>query len=217
MANVTAQAVIEASRDAHPSYNRVAHPDKILGRYLTRYQQRLLSQIAQLKPDAIVARFEFDVAIHDFEFGEELPAHILIHGGDVTYRTGEQPSTPLTIVGFEQRLGSYRIPTAYRDRTHIYLSGQASDWTMYDVVSIRYFPQGAEITELTQELDLPGQALDVCAARLAYFMGSKTKDATPPIDINQLLGEANACESLFIDEITGRKLVSVNHHPVERW
>lgn len=216
MANVTVQECFDAARDIHPAFNDSAMPNGVLARFLTRYQQRLLTQIAQIKKDAIVDKFDFHVPGFDFELGERLPDHILIHGADVFYENSNIDPVPLTIVGFDQRLNRYIGPTAYVDRPKIFLIGRTDDWTPFLSVTVRYFPKGGTITDLEQELELPGQALDPCATALASFMaGRLEKDAAPPINPAELLAEAEHAEARYIDEITGRKQVTVYHPSVE--
>lgn len=214
MANITAQEAIRAARDEHRTFDDARHTNATLLRFLSRYQQRLLGEIAQLKPDAIAEPYEIDVASYDFELGEGLPAAILIHGGTVHNVNSDIDPETLDIVGYSERLQRRAGPAAYINGSTLFLLGRATDWERYTRIDLSYFPGGGTLTALSDTLDLPKQSLDTCAAALAAFMAGRTTDEK--IDVRKYEFAAAAAEKSYVDVMTERNRVIV-HYPTTDW
>lgn len=209
--SVTVADVLLHARDAHPAFNRRATGDGPVLRFLTRYQQDILSRLAQIKKSAVQSTFELEVpAEADFADGDYLPEHILVHGGDVVFTDTNRAKKPLALVTFAQRLEDRAFGAYVQDR-NIKLLGVFSDWADVDHIDVYYFPRGEELTGRTSEFDLPGQPLAMLVAAAVHFLAGRATvtEADPPLDVAGLKHEKYEAEEVWIDQVTGRRYAVV--------
>ena len=208
---VTVADVIQSLRDAHPEFGPDWLPDAVFVRFLSRYQQRLLGKIAPIKPDALVAVQTVTLPLADFAAGAPLEPHLLIHGGTVHFQNANRWPEPLQFVGFDRRLERpFPGYGAYVDGATLHLLGTEEDWNEVARIEIRYFPEPAPLAALTDPLTLPKQPLDVCVAACADFAARRAPlSSVSPAERAQFVAEFQEAEERYIDEVTGRRKVTV--------
>lgn len=201
------EQVILNARDEHPAFTRRSTPDAPLLRFLTRLQQRLLSEISHWKKDAVQEVYEVDLPLVEFDDGEELPAHLLVHGGTVYFNHASRDPEELHVVQFADRLRRYRFRWgAYVQVSTLKLLGREQDWSTVDRLEVFYFPEGPELTARDSEFILPGQPLNCLTAAVADFLASRTEG----VDVQEYAARAGASEEAYLDQVTGRRRATVS-------
>lgn len=197
-----AAGIINGARDAHPALDKKSTPDHVALRWLAKYQQGLLTEIAQWKPDALHVDQEIDLPLVDFDAGEALDEYLVLHGGTITFVDTQRKPEPLVLVDYLLRLDQPPPLAAYVRAGTLFLLGTAEDWTDVSTVTLDLFPAGPDALELTEELLLPGTPRRACEAALATFMATRAEVA------NKVPDPAGAVDS-YLDEITGRRRAKV--------
>lgn len=204
---VTVEQAIEHARDIHPALDPFLAPDPLLLRFLSRYQQRLLAELADLKRDLLKETYELDLAAYDFEFGEQLPEYLLVHGGTVVFTNSRRDPEPFELVPYRERLDAwqYRWGGYLNGEGLLLLLGREADWNEVSRIDVHYFPKGALLALPADAFVLPGMPLDVLAEQAAYFLARRLpKDVDPPVDKAWHKAEALSAEEKYIDQVTGR-------------
>ena len=210
---MTAADVFDAAREYFPAGDPLHTSASILYGWLTRYQRRLLAEIAHWTPGAIATDETIDLATYDFAAGHALPELIRIHGGTVYDGQGNEQG--LEIVDFEMR---FLVPVPYRPRAYVrggslHLLGTALDWTDAATVAVHYFPRGSELTPSAPTLVLPGDPAEACALHLAVHMAARIRQPEGLSDLAYLREESALAEMAYIDDVTGRRRAKVSTTP----
>lgn len=203
--DVTVADVLLHGRDAHPAFDRRWTPDGPVLRFLSRYQQEMLSRLAQIKRDAMQTAWDIEIPAEDaWEDGEFVPDRILLHGGTVVFTDTSRPAEELDLLEFSQRFedrswGVYFLGGMLR------FSGLHSDWTEVDHVTLYYFPQGDDLTAKTDLFVLPGQSLRLLVPAAAAFLAKRAVGLGQDVDAAALVAEQRTAEDLWLDEVTNRR------------
>lgn len=204
--SITVADVLLHGRDEHPSFDKYWTGDAPVLRHLTRYQQRTLAEISDIKRDAVRSEYEIELPLAWFEEGETIPAHIHVHGGDVIFKDGRDPEE-IEQVGFKQRNERYRFRWGvYIQATTLKLLGKASDWNEVRRLILYYFPQGSTLTGTDSVFDLPGQALPTLTAQAARFIAKRLPaERIDAASLQLVLQDADDAHERYLDEVTGRR------------
>lgn len=212
MEPVTVADVLLHARDLHPAFNRQATGDAPLLRFLTRYQQEMLARIADIKRDAVQKVYEVSIpTAADWEAGESLPDHILIHKGDVVWEDTDLGKEEFEVVAFSQRQEANRNWGGWIQEGRLRLMHEAADWEGIERIDLFYFPLGEDLTGRTSEFDLPGRPLPLLTAAASYFMALRAPaGAATPIDVGRFGQDKLDAEEKYLDEVTGRRRAVVS-------
>lgn len=180
---LTCSGIIQAARDAHPSFDRHRHPDGILLRHLSSEHRRLAGKVLQANRAALAVDLEpIVLADYDFAAGEALPAHQFIH--DVSAYDSAGCGAPVRQIAWENRL---RPPCqgftwSYHDGK-LFLSDTADDWAQVEEVRVSYAPIPAALATVAATISLPDSAEPALVASLIAFMARRSAaDVVPPGD-----------------------------------
>jgi hypothetical protein len=206
----TAPEVFEAAREHFPAGDEVHTGAQILYGWLTRYQRRLLAEIAHWSPGAVAEDAEILLAGYDFNAGAGLPPHLRIHAGTV-HPFGARSPVELDLVGFDQRFGGRSWPQAYVRGDRLYLIGDDPRWQAVERVVVHLFPAGPALTPQAPNLILPGEPTETCALELAVRMAARLQQPDRASDLGQLREHAALAEQAYIDDVTGRRRARVGY------
>lgn len=199
--------VINQARDADSSFDKQSTPDAVALRFLARYQQGLLAEIARWKRDALHSAQTIALPLADFTAGTALNAHLSVHGVTANYTDADRQSVPVRLVEYPLKLDRYPdddAPTAYIQARSIFLLGEKGDFSVWDdmvSVTVDLFPQGPDTLALDTALILPGSPQRACVDALAGFMAGRAKV--------RLGFDPSVTHEQYLDEVTERTRAKV--------
>lgn len=197
-----ASSVIYQARDCDSSFDKQSTPDPVALRFLARYQQGLLAEIARWKRDAVHLSQTIALPLASFAAGQALSAHLSVHGITVNFTDTDRDPVPLRLVEYPLKLERYNEPTGYiRARTLFLLGDETEDWSEMSGLTVDLFPAGADAITMTEDLVLPGSAQRACVDAVAGFMAGRAKV--------RLGFDPNVTHELYLDEVTERTRAKV--------
>lgn len=198
-----ASQVIQAARDAHPAFSpgRVAPP--VAWRALLRIYQQLISQVARISPDVLtptVVTAALPLASHSA--GIALGTGILQPLDTTAFDTAGNP-TAVELVAYNVGATAIRHPAATLLGTTAFLLGEATWWTAWASVRVRFIAQPALALTDATTLALPDDALPALSARLAAVMATRLAENGQPLVANagQLASDARDAEMAFLERV----------------
>ena len=202
-----ASDVIRAARDAHPAFSpgRVAPP--VAWRALLRIHQALVGQVARTSPDVLTPTVvTASLPLASFSAGIALGASIL-QPLDVTAIDSAGNLSAVELVAYNVRATAIRHPAATMLGTTCFLLGDAPWWSQWASVQVRFIPQPTMALTDATTLALPDDALDVCAAKLAFAMATRLVENGQPAVANsaELAATAREAEALFLERVGAYK------------
>lgn len=202
--SLTVDDVLQHARDAHELLDDRKAPSGPVLRYLTRYQQRLLTEIVQWKRDALVKTFEALLPPSSFfDEGVKVPEYLHVHGGDIVFENEDLEYEELRLVGYDRRNARIRWGAYLQGRTLKPL-GRSSDWSNVARIDLHYFPRGETLEDGTSEFILPGSALNCLGMGAAVFM-ARRQTGFPGPDLQGLAAALSDAESGYLDDVTQRR------------
>lgn len=193
--------LVEAARDQHPAFTKQRHGATILFRFLTGWHRRLVKEVVKRNPEILSSEQLISMPLADFDAGEALNAHLLVHGGDVDFGNGV--TTPLTIVAWARRHDPLPLYAGWILEGTLYLAGVAANWTGVSQLKVRYVPHPTAITASSDTLSLPDDAYEAAVAALAGFMAGRSRKEEG-VDIGYFTATARDEEEAFLDGISLR-------------
>lgn len=206
--------LLNAARDCSPQFDTRLHPDRVLLRFLSRYQRDLIDRLLRLDPSQLVTTQSYPLPLANFTAGIAIPAYHYPFGAEVVSgHVGAHPH-PVNLVPWTDHT-RYRHAVYLLSNT-LFLCGKSADWERFISLTWIYVPEVADLdtssqTALTQTLTaLPDSAEPALVAYLAMKMamrGGADPGQTPP-DPASLAGDWKLEESRFFDQV-GRNTQAV--------
>ena len=206
--------LITAARDSSSTFDTRRHPDRVVLRFLSRYQRDLVDRLLRLDPSQLVTTEDYSLPLAHFDAGIAIPAYHYPFGAEVL--SSHPGAHPVRI-----NLVNWADHTRYRHAVYLlsnvlFLCGKAADWDRFATLRWIYVPEVADLDTssadaMSQTLDaLPDSAEPTLVAYLALKMaqrGGAGPGETPP-DPGALGAEWKLEESRFFDVI-GRNTQAV--------
>lgn len=183
---LTPSEVVDEARDLHPSFTEAKHPEKVLIRALSAWQQELLSKLQRVYPEELRLVETVSLPISPFEDGHTLPANTGVSEGTLYHNETDFPQTRFQILPEVQGgTGGFYWPSGFVRGGTLFLNGKEADWEGYDRIEVPYIPAPAAIDPAGDDTSsLPDQARSAARYHLAEFMAARHDgdDPVPPLD-----------------------------------
>jgi len=148
-----------------------------------------------------------DPIVATFDRGIPLPPHKHLVGGTVrladTISTTTQDICPLTLTSYASRYDALGDYTAYVANRQLFLVGDATDWSDVQSIDLRYVPDPASLTALTDYFLLPDHAEPALIAQGAFIAAQRVQglEGMAAPDLALLSAERDRAESAYLSEV----------------
>ncbi len=208
----TADDVVNAARDRHPSFDPKSAPNEVGYRYLDQFAGALASDIMQRRPEAMtVTALVTPLPLAVFSSGIAVPANLMVT--EVTaLRTGDtspNEDAPVALLAPSQRFrfsGNGTVGfgiltlTAYLNGSTLQLGSDATAWSPYASITVRYIPVPS-VTTGASVLPFPDDAMTPCVSALAEFFGMRRQGMSDAPPAGLWAREAADDRQTFLDRI----------------
>jgi len=175
---MTSGEIIEEARDLHPAFDDNSHPDKVLVRFVNRYQTGLLAEALTRYPSLYSTTQDIALPLADFAAGEALTEPLFVQDV-VALKNGEE--TPVVIIPYEHRHDPQPFYCGWIVNRRLFLNGKASNWATFSGgLRVRYATTPAAITGEDDVLILPDHARECLVAACAQFMAGRPGNMQRP-------------------------------------
>jgi hypothetical protein len=202
--------MVLAAREEDGSFTPVRHPDGTVRRALARLQRHLIGQIVRVDKRAITATLEVTLPLATFADGAALddpPGTALditaIHTPLDMWVTGETLARPLYTIDWSDRHRITNQRGCWFRSGRIYLTGDADLWSDVARITVTYTPSPQAVDE-DDDLVLPITAENAVIKGLAAYMAGRSKPGEISRPKNDFLQDAQAAETLWMDEARRR-------------
>ncbi len=213
---ITAATVLQEARELHPAFAEKWTPDPLAWRFLGRYQRTLVSKIAVLHPDLLEETDTISLPLTPFASGHTLPDAHLYRRGISYFSSGLKDVFHL--IPWQNRPYNRLFPGGSILKGVLYLLGQATDWTAYASIDIKYVPIPALITAGTDTFVLPDYAHPTLVAATADYLAARVasvKDA-PSVDVRRIHDDKEKAQSECLRMVATQRMSNENMAE-ERW
>jgi len=172
LGGLTAGAVINEARDAHPAFNKRQHPNGVLLRLLSSYQRKITSEIARVNAPLCASQIIIALPLADFNAGVKLPANTYVLPG-VLLRNNVNVDLkePIDLVDATLRAElDMAHKFAYLKGNNLFLGRRASNYTNYDQLILELVLVPRRLERLTDTLVLPDWGEDTYIGALVNKM-----------------------------------------------
>jgi hypothetical protein len=207
--------VLNAARDCSPQFDTRRHPDRVLLRFLSRYQRDLVDRLVRLDPSQLVMTEDYSLPLPSFDAGIAIPAYHYPFGAEVlSAHPGAHP-VPIPLVNWADHARNRHA--VYLLSGVLFLCGKVHDWERFVTLRWIYVPEVADLDTssqgaMTQVLTaLPDSAEPPLVAFLAMRMAMRggVDSGQTPADPASLGGDWKFEENRFFDAI-GRNTQAVS-------
>jgi hypothetical protein len=177
---MNAAEIVDEARDLHPAFDDNSHPDKIVVRFLSRFQLALISDALTRYPSLWSTTQDEPMPLADHAAGIALTAPLFVY--DVVVLKGDR-ELPVVVIPYEHRHDPRPDRSAWIVNRRLYLDGKASAWAGSDAIRIRYATTPTALTSEDSVLILPDTAREALVTSAAAFMagrGSQRRDIEAP-------------------------------------
>jgi hypothetical protein len=172
---VAVSDVIERAREIHPAFGTAFNPERVLLSFMSRYRRQLVAKIAAINPDEVSTWQTISLPLAVFANGVAVADAFLWLGGDARPSGSTlQREVEFHLIPHAHRYSAHVWPRGWVVNGTLYLAGEATDWTGFDQISLRYVPMSADYTAGTDAIGVPDTAIDVMVYALADFMAQRT-------------------------------------------
>lgn len=202
---MTAAEVIEAARDEHPGFNANITGDRMMVRFLDRYQESLRDKIAATNAAVLEQVYEVDLPPFDFEEGEEMPAHLRVFSAKVIdFRDRLEHPVGIRHTSDEPRRLERLTIQVTDDR--ILFMGARDTWRIRGAMYVRYLPAAPRVTRSSSTIQLPEGHYPVLVAAAIDFLARRTPDQQhlPPVERRRYAEALTETESVYLEQLRRR-------------
>lgn len=197
---LTPSEVVDEARDLHPSFTEAKHPDKVVLRSLSTWQQELLSKLQRVYPEELRLVEEISLPVSPFEDGHDLPANNGVSEGTLYHNEGDYPQTRFQILPEVQGgTGGFYWPSGFVRGGTLFLNGKEADWEGYDRIDVPYIPAADPIDPAgADSSSLPDLARSAARFHLAEFMAARHDGDDPAPNLDYFMARARNAEDEFL-------------------
>ena len=173
MGTLVASAILTAARDLSAAFDSRRHPDRVLLRFLSRYQRDLVDRLVRLDPSQLVSYQDTALPLADFASGITIPAYHYPMGAEITGGAPNARPHPIPLVSWADH-GRHHHAVYLLDGV-LYLTGRAEWWARFVNLRWMYVPEVADLD--TSSAAAPAQVLtslpDSAEPTLVAFLAAK--------------------------------------------
>jgi hypothetical protein len=175
----TAGEVIAAARAYHPAFDSVTHTDEVCFDWLNGFVRRERRRLMAVFPETLIEQAE-PTPFPPIVFSEGVSiqnAEMVFSVQVLTANNGEVRGDPAALIPLEhlQDPGPWpAVAWVGGGLNRLYLKGGPGDWADYVGVLVNFIAYPTPLTSLSDDVQLPEQFIDSCAANLAVFMAVRS-------------------------------------------
>ena len=210
--SITAGDILNAARDRHPSFDPKSQPAEVAYRFLEQFARALASDVMERRPEALAtSTLVTSMPLAVFSNGIAVPANLMVtevtalRSGD----TSPNEDAPVALLAPAQRfrfsgngMVGFGIPTltAYLNGSTLQLGSDATAWSPYASITVRYIPVPS-VTTGASVLPFPDDAMTPCVSALAEFFGMRRQGMSDAPPAGLWAREAADDRQTFLDRV----------------